>query len=911
MPSYKKVFRLMEKNLHTAEFLHNAETLYSYEKHSRYPDFEKSAQFCVEALQKAGFSDVESIPVPCDGVTSYMDHTMPQAWDRTGRCTLEILSPEISATDRLLCDSDRDPLEIGIWSPPTPPEGLTGTVVNGDDPECSAEKVKDKFVYTSAPPKNKLMYEWSHAGALGVICTKMEAADFAPDELCWMNGVGHFGWYYSKCDKRIPVFVLTPRRAEFLQNAMQQAPVTVKGVVNTRIYDGTLPVVTGRIPGDSPEELLLIAHIYEPFVADDAIGFAGSVEIGRLLKELSQKGKIHLKRSLRVVFMMERYGLFAFLSDKKRAGKIFAAQNMDAFCSKTYAMGGMPLSFFMSPVCNPFFGDIVQNNMLEQLLPDVKINRRNSVLHDDSLGGDPDLDIPTLWIEEGTGKYHHNKHAAFNEIDEELAPRILALLAAYSAEILGAEPEKTKAGIIPEILKFYREEIRNIRKAFNAGIIKLPETHIRLKIAGHFAKGRLNSLNKLQKNLISEAEIQTAVGSAAAIWQAPAEELPDLSAWEAKADNMVLKRCEKAVIPFSLAKVPPAEKAFWQCATNRLLLPLCDGKRTLLEALRMQRYTGNIPAKPFTRDELKMYIDFAKYLEKYGYITISYPRKTSVKKFSAALKKLGVKQGTQMIVHSGLSGFGHFEGGPQSFCEALQEAVTENGTLMMPSFNEYDFSATDGVFDWRNTPSKNGAATECFRKMPGVIRSLDPTHPVAVWGRDKFRFVEHHHQLPTMDQNSPIGLLEQADGHCLMVGCFTSVTFRHVVEALNDTGCCGEREEIYDAILPDGSKAKLRAWAWMNGSCRAIRHHEIYSWMKKHNKLKETMVGNAHLRFFKLADYRQAYERLLKGKNGCNGCSVKPRKNSFSVPSDWDKEKRCLKNSGDSFTGDIDFSKLI
>ena len=82
MPSYKKVFRLMEKNLHTAEFLHNAETLYSYEKHSRYPDFEKSAQFSVEALQKAGFSDVESIPVPCDGVTSYMDHTMPQAWDR-------------------------------------------------------------------------------------------------------------------------------------------------------------------------------------------------------------------------------------------------------------------------------------------------------------------------------------------------------------------------------------------------------------------------------------------------------------------------------------------------------------------------------------------------------------------------------------------------------------------------------------------------------------------------------------------------------------------------------------------------------------------------------------------------------------------------------------------------------------
>ena len=89
-------------------------------------------------------------------------------------------------------------------------------------------------------------------------------------------------------------------------------------------------------------------------------GFAGSVEIGRLLKELEQLGKFRLKRSLRAVFTMERYGFFAYLSDPKRAKKIFAAQNMDGFCSKTYSIGGMPLSFFMSPVCNPFFGDVLQ-----------------------------------------------------------------------------------------------------------------------------------------------------------------------------------------------------------------------------------------------------------------------------------------------------------------------------------------------------------------------------------------------------------------------------------------------------------------------------------------------------------------------------------------------------------------------
>jgi aminoglycoside N3'-acetyltransferase len=161
-----------------------------------------------------------------------------------------------------------------------------------------------------------------------------------------------------------------------------------------------------------------------------------------------------------------------------------------------------------------------------------------------------------------------------------------------------------------------------------------------------------------------------------------------------------------------------------------------------------------------------------------------------------------------------------------------------------------------------------------------------------------------------MHRNSPIGLLEQADGYCLMVGCYTAVTFRHIVETSLKTLCCGQRSEEYPAILPDGTRTKLRAWAWMNGSCRAIRHQEIYSWLQKHGKIKELVLGNSHLRLFKLADYRTAYERLLKGKNGCAGCEIRPRQNSFSVDSDWDLQNDCLKSVSTAFTGEIDWEKL-
>ncbi len=907
MQSPSQLFRLASRHLRMDALLRNAAALYVWEKDPGYANFKKSAEVCVRALEEAGFSDIEKIPLPADGVTTFMDHTMPQAWDRIGRCTFELLAPKLPAKKRLLCDSDRDPLEAGIWSPPTPKDGLVGEVVDGD---AEGADVTGRFVFTREPPKNRCMIAWSQAGALGVVCTRMEAADVAPDNLCWMNGVGHYGWYYSKDDRRLPVFVLTPRRALFLETLLKKGPIRARGVMRTRIHDGVIHTVTGRIPGDSPEELVLLAHLYEPFLADDAVGFAGCVEAGRMLKQLAAAGRIRLRRSLRVVFSMERYGFFGFFSDPKRTRRIFAGQNMDGFCSKTYSLGGMPLRFFMSPVCNPFFGDVLQKRMLDTILPDVKYICRHSVLHDDSFGGDPDLGFPTLWIEEGTGKYHHNKHPAFNEIDEELTPRLLALITAYAAELLCAEPAELRRRALTETLRHCRERIREVRDAHRAGVIGDWEAGYRLKLARHFAEGRLRSLNRMEQGLVSEAEIQEAVAPVFARgWKAPEPVLPDLTPMEARADNMVVKRLQRGCIPFSLARVPVHERVLWPCATNRPVLPLSDGTRSLLEALRMQRYTESIPQQPFTKDELKLYIDFMRYLEKYGYVAIASPRKTSAKDFAEALKAVGVRRGMQMVVHTSLAPFGRFEGGPERYCRELQKAVGKEGTLMLPAFNFYDMSDTGGVFDWRDTAAKVGAAPECFRKMPGVLRSLDPTHSVSVWGRDKVKFIAHHHQVPAMHQDSPIGLLEQAGGYCLMVGCHTSVTFRHVVETSNGVRCCGQRAEEYPAILPDGTHAKLRAWAWMDGHCPAVNHEEIYGWLKRHGKLSEVVLGNCHLRLFRLADFRTAYERLLHGPNGCAHCTIRPRKNAFSVPSDWDSKRNRLKKS-DAFTGDIDFTRL-
>ena len=164
MFTHKQLFDLVSRNIRMETLMKNAMDLNAWEKDPGYANFEKSAEVCVQALKEAGFSNIEKIACKCDGVTAAMDHTMPQAWDRTGRCTLEIISGKMSKAKRLLCDSDRDPLEAGLWSPSTPEEGLTGEVVPGEE---NAD-VAGKYVYTPDPPKNKQMIAWSRGGATDI-----------------------------------------------------------------------------------------------------------------------------------------------------------------------------------------------------------------------------------------------------------------------------------------------------------------------------------------------------------------------------------------------------------------------------------------------------------------------------------------------------------------------------------------------------------------------------------------------------------------------------------------------------------------------------------------------------------------------------------------------------------------------
>jgi len=64
------------------------------------------------------------------------------------------------------------------------------------------------------------------------------------------------------------------------------------------------------------------------------------------------------------------------------------------------------------------------------------------------------------------------------------------------------------------------------------------------------------------------------------------------------------------------------------------------------------------------------------------------------------LKRLGVREGITMIVHSSLSSLGWVCGGAVTVIQALMETVTEEGTIVMPTQTTYNSEPSY----WQNPP---------------------------------------------------------------------------------------------------------------------------------------------------------------------------------------------------------------
>lgn len=141
----------------------------------------------------------------------------------------------------------------------------------------------------------------------------------------------------------------------------------------------------------------------------------------------------------------------------------------------------------------------------------------------------------------------------------------------------------------------------------------------------------------------------------------------------------------------------------------------------------------------------------------------------------ADLKKIGIKTGDSVLVHSSLSKMGFVEGGAKTVVDALFNVVGEKGTLLFPTFPAKGRNKTyledHPYFDIINTPSQMGSITEYFRKLDHVYRSFHPTDAVCAKGPlAEYYTNSHFGQLTPYNENSPFRKLCSQKGKILMLG---------------------------------------------------------------------------------------------------------------------------------------------
>ncbi|WP_334073629.1 MULTISPECIES: AAC(3) family N-acetyltransferase [Paenibacillus] len=186
----------------------------------------------------------------------------------------------------------------------------------------------------------------------------------------------------------------------------------------------------------------------------------------------------------------------------------------------------------------------------------------------------------------------------------------------------------------------------------------------------------------------------------------------------------------------------------------------------------------------------------------------------------ADLRALGVEEGMTLLVHSSYKSLGGFvAGGPVAVILALEEALGEMGTLVVPTHSG-DLSDPSG---WQNPPVPEawwetireqmpaydpdltplwymGVIPELFRKQGGTIRSGHPNVSFAARGAKARDITDGHGLDYGLGETSPLARIYETEGWVLLLGVgHGNNTSIHLAEYRADYP--GKKETVQNAPM--------------------------------------------------------------------------------------------------------------
>ncbi len=791
---YKQFLEAVDRE----SLMRNTEELTRLELGQTWKSMHGAAQHAAELLRQAGIPQVEVLSFPADGKTVYQDKRMPLAWEASiGKLTLlKTGAPQgdpwagynpLPNGDFVAADYQRHPFHLIKGSTATPPGGTTVRIIT-ESQFLAGENPKNSLVMLNAltPPRAAALCPILDQGAIGLISDYLTGRYESPDSIQWVAACTEGSNWHVQCEDRPFIgFSVSPKAGDFIRQKAASGALLAHMECDGRRYEDTLPLVTALLPGRRPQEVWLLAHLYEPLADDDSCGVAASLETMRLIKQF---GKTEF--SIRVIYAMELYGFAAYAASRgtNLAGQVIGACNYDSIaCSQDCA-----LVLNLAGPASPFYGNALTELLYAKLknqpgAPRFEFNRKNKMYFDDQFMSDPSIGIPTLWpLKKATG-FWHNSCQSIDMLDRETFAASTAFDTTLIKMIADPNPQW-----LPAALELSCRHLEEDKEELQKSSYSAPAEALR-----HLWMIEQNCLQDFS-HFTDYAPLEKAQQKLEAAFQRLVAEMPNSlpqSPWRNYADQFIVRRKETG-FPHDLVKIPKADRislpngVLYGAFAN--ILSNLDGEKSLGEVFREAEYERGIL---FSETEVKKNVDAICYLADYGYLELVKSASLDQETIVSALHMLGVKRGDLLMIHSSLSGCGHIQGGAGALIQAIQTALGSDGTALFPTFtrpyiylgdslnkayNYRPFDAADPEQVWTGSVPK----TLLRQNAQGLLRSRHITHSWAGFGPlAKACLQEQTACEAPSGASSPMGKALQHSGKILYIGCpIAATTFLHFLE---------------------------------------------------------------------------------------------------------------------------------
>lgn len=417
------------------------------------PGYRQAAQWIGQRLSSYGIA-AEMLSYPANEQTQFWACRSFQEWDCT-EASLHLIAP--SEEERELADFRASPLAVIQRSAPFDGEAEVVLLEDGEEEEEYAGlEVAGKVVLSRGDLRRVVELAVQQRGAVGILFDGMRPLDPVRPEGDLADVRQYTSFWWQPGDTKCFGFVLTPRQGQALRRLLKKAtePVRVRARVVSRLYDGTLEVVSAMIPGQTDQEVLVVAHLCHPLPSanDNASGAAAILEAARTLHSLIAADQLpQPRRTIRFLWVPEMTGTFAYLAGREAdLDRMIAGINLDMVGEDQEQTGSAWLIERPPEAAASFAPDLLAR--LRDELPGLKGMTGVSSSHTGSAeyllyrqaevafsGGsdhyvlsDPSVGIPTPILIQWPDRFYHTSADTPDRTDPQSLARSGSLAAAYA-----------------------------------------------------------------------------------------------------------------------------------------------------------------------------------------------------------------------------------------------------------------------------------------------------------------------------------------------------------------------------------------------------------------------------------------------------------------------------------------------